>query len=85
MYPHNTRIKLTGISAYYYHLTTHQIFLFLIWPFSFPFPSQLIQKKKKILIQKSLQQNVTTVTNFSEENIFVTKKYHIVTKFIFRH
>ena len=34
---------------------------------------------------KALQQNVTTVTNFSEENIFVTKKYHIVTKFIFCH
>ena len=33
----------------------------------------------------SLQQNVTTVTNFSEEKFFVTKKYHIVTKFIFRH
>ena len=33
----------------------------------------------------TLQQNVTTVTNFSEENFFITKKYHIVTKFIFHH
>ena len=31
------------------------------------------------------QQNVFLVMNFSEENFFVTKKYHLVTKFIFRH
>ena len=33
----------------------------------------------------SLQQNVFSVTNFSEENFFITKRYYIVTKFIFRH
>ena len=33
----------------------------------------------------SLQQNVFSMTNFSEENFFVTKKYHLVMKFIFRH
>ena len=33
----------------------------------------------------SLQQNVFSMKNFSEENFFVTKKYHLVTKFIFRH
>ena len=32
----------------------------------------------------ALQQNVFSMTNFSEENFFITKKYHIVTKFIFR-
>ena len=32
-----------------------------------------------------LQQNIFSVMNFSEENFFVTKKYHIVTKFKFRH
>ena len=33
----------------------------------------------------TLQQNVSIVTNFSEENFFITKKYHIVTKFKFCH
>ena len=35
--------------------------------------------------KESLQQNVFLVMNFSEENFFVTKRYHIVTKFIFCH
>ena len=32
-----------------------------------------------------LQQNVFLVMNFSEENFFVTKNLHLVTKFEFRH
>ena len=34
---------------------------------------------------RTLQQNVFSVTNFSEENFFVTKKYHLAMKFIFHH
>jgi len=45
----------------------------------------ILKSSKFIYVEDTLQQNVTTVTNFSEENFFVTKKYHIVTKFIFRH
>ena len=32
----------------------------------------------------ALQENVVSVTNFSEENFFLTKKYYIATKYIFR-
>ena len=54
--------------------------------FCFPiFLKDLAEKTVGFEIKVALQQNVTTVTNFSEENIFVTKKYHIVTKFIFCH
>ena len=36
------------------------------------------------LPKQPLQQNVVSVTNFSEENFFLTKKYYIATKYIFR-
>ena len=52
--------------------------------FSFEFLSWSYLAKRLYLVE-GLQQNVTIVTNFSEENFFVTKKYHIVMKFIFRH
>ena len=53
------------------------IYLFLL--------NYYIYKKMLSIKPYILQQNVTIVTNFSEENFFVTKKYHIVTIFIFRH
>ena len=38
-----------------------------------------------LISNSSLQQNVTTVTNFSEEKFFVTKNLHLATKSEFRH
>ena len=36
------------------------------------------------MCEKTLQQNVFLVMNFSEEKFFVTKNLHLVTKFIIR-
>jgi len=44
-----------------------------------------MDEKRLKALYHTLQKNVTIVTNFSDVNIFVTKKYPLVTKFIFRH
>ena len=43
-----------------------------------------MDEKRLKALYHTLQKNVTIVTNFSDENIFVAKKYPLVTKFIFR-
>ena len=74
--------KLYGTST-----TGHMLLLVLMFPNglnpSLAKPSLTLRFSEENGL--SLQQNVFLVTNFSEENFFVTKKYHIVTKFKLRH